>query len=60
VVRVAVQLLARSDRRAGCMTRGRGAPMLGALEVGGARPLGAVACRPPFRPLVWAKAEECS
>jgi hypothetical protein len=25
-VRVAVQLLARSDRRAGCMTRGRGAP----------------------------------
>jgi hypothetical protein len=26
VVRVAVQLLARSDRRAGCMTRGRGPP----------------------------------
>jgi hypothetical protein len=25
-VRVAVQLLARSDRRAGCMTRGRGPP----------------------------------
>jgi hypothetical protein len=34
------------------------------LEVGGARPLGAVACRlhdcPPFRPLVWAKVEERS
>jgi hypothetical protein len=26
VVRVAVQLLARSDRRTGCMTRGRGPP----------------------------------
>jgi hypothetical protein len=26
VVRVAVQLLARSDRCAGCMTRGRGPP----------------------------------
>jgi hypothetical protein len=26
VVRVAVQLLARSDRRAGCVTRGRGPP----------------------------------
>ncbi len=26
VARVAVQLLARSDRRAGCMTRGRGPP----------------------------------
>jgi hypothetical protein len=25
-VRVAVQLLARSDRRAGCVTRGRGPP----------------------------------
>jgi hypothetical protein len=25
-VRVVVQLLARSDRRAGCMTRGRGPP----------------------------------
>jgi hypothetical protein len=25
-VRVAVQLLARSDRRTGCMTRGRGPP----------------------------------
>ena len=25
-MRVAVQLLARSDRRAGCMTRGRGLP----------------------------------
>jgi hypothetical protein len=40
------------------------APMLGALEVGGARPLGAVACRlhgcPLFRPLVWAKVEERS
>ena len=26
VARVAVQLLARSDRRAGCVTRGRGLP----------------------------------
>jgi hypothetical protein len=26
VARVAVQLLARNDRRAGCMTRGRGLP----------------------------------
>jgi hypothetical protein len=26
VVRVVVQLLARSDRRTGCMTRGRGPP----------------------------------
>jgi hypothetical protein len=62
VVRVAVQLLARSNRRAGCMTHGPGPPCLGALEVGGARPLGAVACRqhgcPPFHPLVWAKVEE--
>jgi hypothetical protein len=40
------------------------ASMLGALEVGGVRPLGAVACRlhgcPPFHPLVWVKVEECS
>jgi hypothetical protein len=37
------------------------ASMLGVLEVGEARPLGAVACRLhgylPFRPLVWAKVE---
>jgi hypothetical protein len=37
--------------------------MLGVLEVGGARPLGTVACRlhgcPPFHLLVWAKVEEC-
>jgi hypothetical protein len=37
--------------------------MLGALDVGEVRPLGAVACRlhgcPPFRPLVWEKVVEC-
>jgi hypothetical protein len=37
------------------------ASMLGVLEVGEVRPLGAVACRlhgyPPFRPLVWVKVE---
>jgi hypothetical protein len=35
----------------------------GCIEVERVRPLGAVACRlhggPPFRPLVWAKVEEC-
>jgi hypothetical protein len=63
VVRVAVQLLARSIRRR-LHDAWAWASMLGALEVGGARPLGAAACRlhgcPPFHLLVWAKVEECS
>jgi hypothetical protein len=62
VARVAVQLLARSNQRAGCMTCGP-RPHAGCVGVERVRSLGAVACRlhggPPFHPLVWVKVEEC-
>jgi hypothetical protein len=54
VAQVAVQLLACSIRRAGCMTRGLGLHA-GVSGVGEACPLGAVACRlhgcPPLSPV---------
>jgi hypothetical protein len=62
VARVAVQFLARSNRRAGYMACGPRPPCWTRRSQKGA-PLGAVACRlhggPPFRSLVWAKVEEC-
>jgi hypothetical protein len=59
VVQVAVQLLACSIRRAGCVTRGPGPPGRARWEserrVQLARLHAACMAARPFRPLVWAK-----
>ena len=59
VAQVAVQLHARSIRRAGCMTRGSGPPCRACWEsekrVHLARLHAACMAARPFRPLVWAK-----
>jgi hypothetical protein len=61
VARVAVQLLARSIRRAGCVTRGPGPPCWACRESEKrahlARLHAACMAARPFRPLVWAKEE---
>jgi hypothetical protein len=61
VARVAVQSLARSIWRAGCMTRGPGPPCWACWKSEKCAHLAWFACRlhgcPPFRPLVWAKVE---
>jgi hypothetical protein len=57
VARVAVQLLARSDRRAGCMTRGRGLPCWARWKSERCAHLARLHGCPPFHPLVWAKVE---
>jgi hypothetical protein len=59
VAQVAVQLHARSSRRAGCMTRGPGLPGWACWESKKrahlARLHAACMAARPFRPLVWAK-----
>ena len=59
VAQVAVQLHARSIRRAGCMTRGPGPPCWACWESEKhahlARLHAACMAARPFRPLVWAK-----
>jgi hypothetical protein len=61
VAQVAVQLHARSIRRAGCMTRGPGPPHWACREsekrVHLARLHAACMAARPFRPLVWARVE---
>jgi hypothetical protein len=61
VAQVAVQLHARSSRRAGCMTRGPGPPGWACWESKKrahlARLHAACMAARPFRPLVWAKVE---
>jgi hypothetical protein len=61
VARVAVQLLAQSIRRAGCVTRGPGPPCWACWESEKRAHLALLhaACMAarPFRPLVWAKVE---
>jgi hypothetical protein len=61
VAQVAVQLRARSIRRAGCMTRGPGPPCWACWESKKrthlARLHAACMAARPFRPLVWAKVE---
>jgi hypothetical protein len=61
VARVAVQLLARSIRRVGCVTRGPGPPCWACREsekgVHLARLHAACMATRPFCPLVWAKVE---
>jgi hypothetical protein len=61
VARVAVQLLARSIRRAGCMTRGPGPLCWACWKSEKCAYLARFACLlhgcPPFCPLVWAKVE---
>jgi hypothetical protein len=61
VAQVAVQLHARSSRRAGCMTRGPGPPGWACREsekgVHLARLRAACMAARLFRPLVWAKVE---
>jgi hypothetical protein len=61
VAQVAVQLHARSVRRAGCVTRGPGLPCWVCWESEKrahlARLHAAYMAARPFRPLVWAKVE---
>jgi hypothetical protein len=61
VAQVAVRLLARSVRRAGCMTRGPGPPCWACWESEKCAHLARLhaACMTarPFHPLVWAKVE---
>ena len=61
VAQVAVQFLARSIRRAGCVTRGPGPPCWACREsekrVHLARLHAACMASRLFRPLVWAKVE---
>ena len=57
MARVAVQLLARSIRRAGCVTRGPGPPCWACRESEKRVHLARLHAARPFRPLVWAKVE---